>query len=110
MMTKYKEETSTVAGEKLEWRRASVIHLYNEDTPRIEIQHEKRTVYPDGNSRNDYLWVLNHTMSDAALEIPLVDPDTFEQTETKFTAGQFALMAASIYVFLDKQAEQSNAT
>lgn len=103
-MSKYKQESGTADSQS--WTRASHMILWNEDTPRIECHHEKRTQYSDGKSVNEYLGQLSHAMTDESLEIPYIDLDTFEQTEQTFTAGQFALMAASIYVWMAENAEQ----
>lgn len=102
-MSKYKQESGTAGSQS--WLRASHFILWNEDVPRVECHHEKRTQYSDGKTINEYLGQLSHVMTDPTVEIPFVDPDTFEQTETTFTAGQFALMATSIYVWLAEQAD-----
>lgn len=104
-MSKYKQETGTA--DKQSWKRASHLILWNEDTPRIEGHHEKRTQYSDGKIINEYLGQLSHVMTDGNIEIPYIDPDTFQQTEQTFTAKQFELMAASIYVWMAENAEQA---
>lgn len=89
------------------WKRASHMILWNEEIPRVELHHEKRTQYSDGKVVNDYLGQLGHVMTDKTLDIPFIDPDTFEQTDQTFPAGLFELMAASIYVWLAENAEQA---
>lgn len=106
-MSKYKQTIDTATAET--WRRASHMTLFNETIPRIEIHHEDRTELPDGTGFSKYLGSLQHIMTDPTIEIPFVNPDTYEQTEQTFTAGEFALMAASVYIWLAEQAENTNA-
>ena len=101
-MAKYQQTTGSAATET--WQRASQIILWNEPTPRVEIHHERKTQYSDGLAVTEYLGQLSHSMTDPSLEIPLIDPATYTQTETTFTAGEFATMAASIYIWLSEQA------
>ena len=100
-MSKYRQEEGTA--DKQSWNRASHMTLWNEDNPRVEIHHEKRMQYSDGQTVNQYLGQLSHVMTDPTAEIPFIDPGTYEQIEQTFTAGQFALMAASVYVWLAEQ-------
>lgn len=99
-MSKYKESSDTV--DKNTWNRASHIILWNSPIPKIEVHHEEKTVFSDGSSNSNYLGQLNYEMFDPSIEIPIIDPETYEQTEKTFTAGQFALFAASVYIWLDK--------
>lgn len=106
-MSHYKEETATI--DKKTWKRASHIVLYNETSPRIEIHHENKTLFSDGTTKSDYLGQLNYTLTDPTILIPLINPETYEQTETTFSAGEFELLAASVYIWLaENQAENQN--
>ena len=97
-MSKYKQKTGTA--DKQSWERASHMILWNEETPRVELHHEKRTQYSDGKEINDYLGQLSHIMTDLTVEIPVIDLETYEPTEQTFTAGEFQLMAASVALWM----------
>lgn len=100
-MANYKEEV--VEGAITSWRRMSHGTVFNEVIPRIELHDEDRTVLPDGKIINSYVGSLSYALTDPAVEIPLIDPETFEQTEDTMTAGQIWLALASVYIFLAKQ-------
>ena len=100
-MANYKE---TVAeGEITSWRRMTHGVVYNSEIPKIELHDEDRTVLPDGSTFSTYVGSLSYALTDPDVEIPLIDPDTFEQTENTMTAGQIWLALASVYIFLAKQ-------
>jgi hypothetical protein len=97
----YKEEV--VAGEITKWRRMSHGVLTNGEIPKIELHDEDRTVLPDGTSISQYVGALTYAMTDPTVEIPLIDPETFEPTEQTMTAGQIWLALASVYLWLARQ-------
>ena len=96
-MTKYLE--TVVPGEVTSWRRASEIRLINSEPPESKTIEVERTVYPDGFTRDVVTAQFDFTLTPAnsVVEIPIVDPETYEPTEQTFTTGQFALMATSFY-------------
>ena len=100
-MANYKEEV--VEGSITSWRRMSHGAVFNEAIPRIELHDEDRTVLPDGKVINSYVGSLTYAMTDPTVEIPLIDPETFEPTETTMPAGQIWLALASVYIWLAKQ-------
>ena len=100
-MANYKE---TVAeGEITSWRRMTHGVVYNSEIPKIELHDEDRTVLPDGSTFSTYVGSLSYALTDPTVEIPLIDPETFEQMEDTMTAGQIWLALASVYIFLAKQ-------
>lgn len=96
-MPKYLE--TTIPGEVNTWRRASEIRLINSEPPESKTIEVERTVYPDRFTRDVVTAQFDFTLTPekAAIEIPIVDPETYEPTEQTFTTGQFALMATSFY-------------
>ena len=100
-MANYREETTEGAINK--WRRMSHGTVYNEPVPRIEMHDEDRTVLPDGTTINSYVGSLTYAMTDPSVEIPLVNPETFEPTAQTMTAGQIWLAMASVYLWLARQ-------
>lgn len=100
-MANYQE--TVVEGAISKWRRMSHGVIYNSEVPKIELHDEDRTVLPDGTSISSYVGSLEYAMTDPAIEIPLIDPDTFEQTEQTMPAGQIWLAMASVYIWLAKQ-------
>ncbi len=102
-MANYKEEI--VEGAITKWRRMSHGSIFNEAVPRIEMHEEDRTSLPDGQQISSYVGALSYQMTDPSVEIPLINPDTFEQTETTMKAGEIWLALASVYIWLAKQNE-----
>lgn len=100
---KYREEVAE--GQISTWRRARQIVLDNphEGAPQATCYETDLTVLPNGEYVEKSVGNLTHVMDDLVLEIPLVDPDTLEPIATTFTAGEFALMATSVYLFLARQ-------
>lgn len=90
----------TITGEITQWRRASRVELINSDMPEARVFVQDRTVYPDGTVRDEAGPQLDYRLTDPAIEIPMIDPTTYEPTEVTFTAGQFQLMAASVALWL----------
>lgn len=90
----------TISGEITQWRRASKVELINSDIPEARVFVQDRTVYPDGTVRDEAGPQLDFKLTDTSVEIPLIDPTTYEPTESTFTAGQFQLMAASVALWL----------
>lgn len=105
-MANYKE--SVIEGEVTKWRRMSHGVIYNSEVPKIELHDEDRTVLPDGTSFSAYVGSLDYAMTDPAIEIPLIDPETWEQTEITMTAGKIWLAMASVYIWLAKQRDGEN--
>jgi len=97
----YKEEI--VEGAITKWRRMSHGVVTNSDVPKIELHDEDVTVLPDGSRISQYVGSLPYSMTDPTVEIPLVDPETFEPSETTMTAGQIWLAMASVYLWLARQ-------
>ena len=98
----YKE--TVIEGDITTWRRLSHGSIYNEPIPRIELFDEDCSVLPDGRVINTPMpYSLGYLMTDPSVEIPLIDPATFEQTETTMTAGQIWLALASVYIYLARQ-------
>lgn len=102
-MANYNESVSS--GDIQQWDRARQIVCDNpvEGTPLITIHEQQAKRLPDGTVLEKSLGSLSYAMTDPAVEIPLIDPATFEQTETTMTAGQIWLALASVYIFLAKQ-------
>lgn len=102
-MPNYNE--STTPGDITTWRRSRQIILDNPHVgaPQATCYETDLTVLPNGEYVEKSVGNLTHVMDDPTLEIPLVDPTTMEPTETTFTAGEFALWATSVYLFLARQ-------
>lgn len=94
-MTKYLE--STVPGDVNTWRRANEIRLLNTDPPEARVFEVEKKVYPDGLVVETPTAQFDIVMTDPMQTIPLVDPVTYEPTGETFTAGEFAVMATSLY-------------
>ena len=109
MTTLYKQ--STIPGEVTSWRRACEIRLINIEPPEARTYEVERTVYPDGYTRDEPTAQFDFTLTpeNMAQEIPLVDPETYEPTGQTFTAGQFALMATSLYFWQARQRDGESA-
>ncbi len=99
-MPLYKQEEVPFEGTIIKYQRAELMCLYNNDIPKVECHEQTREIYPDGSIRNTPGEKLTYELTDPTLMIPMVDPSTYEPTETSFPAGQFALMAASVYLWL----------
>jgi hypothetical protein len=108
-MSNYQEET--IAGAITIWQRARQIVCDNptEGVPSITIYEHEATRLPDGSVIEKSLGNLSYAMTDPTIEIPLIDPATFEQTTQTMTAGQIWLAMASVYIWLAKQRDENNA-
>lgn len=104
-MSLYKE--STVPGEVHSYRRANRVELLNTDPPEARVFAVDRVTYPTGETVERNPVQLDYQLTDPAVEIPLIDPDTYEPTAQTFTAGQFWLMAASVALWLMRKNEIS---
>lgn len=102
-MANYNETTET--GDITKWNRARQIIADNpiEGAPSVTIYEHEATRLPDGTVIEKSLGSLSYALTDPTVEIPLVDPETFEQMEDTMTAGQIWLALASVYIFLAKQ-------
>jgi len=102
-MTAYNEHTET--GDITTWHRARQIVCDNpiEGAPSIACYEHQATRLPDGSVIEKSLGNLSYAMTDPSVEIPLIDPETFEPTETTMTAGQIWLAMASVYLWLARQ-------
>lgn len=105
-MANYKEETAEGAITK--WRRMSHGTIFNDAIPRIELHDEDRTVLPDGQTISAYVGNLSYSLTDPAVEIPLIDPETYEPTEATITAGDVWRALASVYLWLARQRDEGN--
>ena len=106
-MQKYNQRNTEATVET--WRRAMHMTLYNDDLPRLEIAEEDRTlITTNGQIINEYVGQLSYTMTDPSVQIPIIDPNTFEQTDQTFSAGQYYLLSASIYIWLAKLRDDKN--
>ena len=103
-MSLYNLSSAVLTGTVTTYQRAELLVLRNDDPPKIECHEVLRTVYPTGVTTNVPVGILTHTVSDMTLEIPLIDPATFDPVPGQtFTAGQFYLMAASVYMHLARE-------
>lgn len=102
-MANYKETMDS--GEIVTWNRARQIVCDNPigGAPCVSINETKAIRLPDGTTFEPSIGSFNFTMTDPTLEIPLIDPETWEQTETTMTAGEIWLAMASVYIWLAKQ-------
>ena len=99
-MPLYKQSEVPVDGVVIKYTRAELMCLYNNEIPRVECHEQERSIYPDGSIRNAPGEKLIFEMTDPSVLIPIINPETYEQTEATFSAGQFALMAASVYIWM----------
>lgn len=100
-MPLYNQSDTPVSGTITSYQRAELLVMRNSTPPVVECHEVTRTIYPTGEVRDTPTGIIRHTADDMALEIPMIDPKTFEPIPGQtFTAGQFALMGASIYMFL----------
>ena len=108
-MANYNEVTES--GDITKWNRARQIVCDNpvEGAPGITVYEHEATRLPDGTVIEKSLGSLSYAMTDPTVEIPLIDPTTFEQTETTMTAGQIWLAMASVYIWLAKQRDGESA-
>lgn len=97
-MSKYLE--STVPGEVHSWRRANRLELVNSDSPEVRAHIVDRTVYPTGEIIDRNATQMDFVMTDPTVEIPVIDPETYEPTDQTFTAGEFQLMATSMALWM----------
>jgi len=103
-MPLYNQSETPITGSVTTYQRAELLVLRNQDPPVIECHESLRSVYPGGEVRNQSLGILGYTAEDLDEKIPMIDPATFEPIPGQdFTAGQFYLMAASIYMNLARQ-------
>ena len=102
-MTAYNEQTTT--GDITSWNRARQIVCDNPivGAPSIACYEHVATRLPDGTTLEKSVGSLSYAMTDPSVEIPLVDPETFEPSETTMTAGQIWLAMASVYLWLARQ-------
>ena len=102
-MAAYKETTKT--GDITKWNRARQIVADNpiEGAPSVTIYEHEATRLPDGTVIEKSLGSLSYALTDPTVEIPIIDPTTFEQTEETMTAGQIWLALASVYLWLARQ-------
>lgn len=102
-MSSYKETTES--GDITRWNRARQIVCDNpvEGAPGITVYEHEATRLPDGSVIEKSLGSLTYAMTDPTVEIPLIDPETYEPTEATFTAGQFQVMAASVAMWQIRQ-------
>lgn len=92
-----------IPGEVRSYPRANRVELINTEPPEARIHAVDRTTYPDGTVVDRNPVQLDVIMTDPAVEIPLIDPETYEPTEQTFTAGQFQVMAASVAMWQIRQ-------
>ena len=102
-MANYNETTES--GDITKWNRARQIVADNpiEGAPGVTIYEQEATRLPDGTVIEKSIGSLSYALTDPDVEIPLIDPDTFEQTETTMKAGEIWLALASVYIWLAKQ-------
>lgn len=99
-MALYKEQSET--GTITQWNRARQIVLDNpiDAPPSAMIYEALAKRYPDGSTSEATINSHSYTLDDPTVEIPIIDPDTYEPTEVTFPAGQFYLLAASVALWL----------
>jgi len=98
---------STIPGEVHSYRRANEIHLINTPIPEARVFAVDRVTYPTGETIDRNPVQLDYRMTDPYVQIPIIDPETYEPTEQTFPAGQFYLLAASVGLWL-MRGEQSS--
>lgn len=108
-MSNYRQTTES--GEISSWHRARQIVCDNpiEGAPSITVSEHQAVLLPDGTVIERNIGNLSYAMTDPAVEIPLINPETFEQTETTMQAGEIWLAMASVYIWLAKQSEEAAA-
>jgi hypothetical protein len=102
-MSKYNEQTQS--GDIVSWHRARQIVCDNpiEGAPAITCYEYEATRLPDGTVIEKSLGNLSIAMTDPSIEIPLIDPATFEPTAETMTAGDVWRVVASVYLWLARQ-------
>ena len=109
-MPLYNQSDTPITGSVITYQRAELLVLRNQEPPVLECHESLRSIYPGGEVRNQSLGILRYVSEDMDEEIPLIDPATFEEVPGQsFTAGQFYLMAASIYMHLARQRDAREA-
>lgn len=102
-MANYKE--TTTEGTITKWNRARQIVLDNphNSPPSVMCYETEITKYPDESVQEKNIGSLQYSMTDPTVEIPLIDPETFEPTEQTMKAGEIWLAMASVYLWLARQ-------
>lgn len=97
---KYREEV--IEGQISTWRRARQIILDNPHNaaPQATCYETEITVLPSGDCIEKSVDTQSYALTDPAVEIPVIDPETYETTAQTFTAGEFQLMAASVALWM----------
>ena len=108
-MPNYQETTDS--GDIITWNRARQIVCDNPITgaPGVTIHETKAIRLPDGTTFEPGVGSLSYAMDDPSVEIPLINPDTWEQTAQTMTAGQIWLAMASVYIWMAKQRDGGHA-
>lgn len=97
-MSNYLERT--IPGEMTTYRRASRIELHNSQVPEARVFVVDRVTYPDGETVDKPGPQIDYQAADPTVEIPYIDPDTYEPMDATFTVAQFQAMAASVALWL----------
>lgn len=92
-----------IAGEIRSHPVAVKVELIHAEPPEARVHIVDRTTYPNGEMVDKNPVQIDHVMTDQLLEIPFVDPETYEPTVNTFTAGEFALMATSFAMMKIRQ-------
>lgn len=107
-MPNYQE--SITEGVVQKWRRLDYATVYNHAPFSIVCHEQDRTVLPDGRVLNDPVEQIKYELTDPTVEIPLIDPATYEPTEQTITAGEAYVMLASVYLWLARQRDAAAET
>ena len=99
-MTLYKQQDMPVDGTVTKYTRAELMCLYNNEIPRVECSLQYHLDRLDVLVHDTPGEKLIYEMTNPSVMIPLIDPNTYEETAVRFPAGQFALMAASVYMWM----------
>jgi hypothetical protein len=94
---------TVIPGEVRSYPRANKVELLHTEPPEARVHVVDKTTYPNGEVKDQNPVQLDHIMTDPNLEIPFVDPETYEPTELTFKAGEFALMATSLAMWKIRQ-------
>jgi hypothetical protein len=102
-MANYNERSET--GNIKIWDRSRQMVLDNpvDGPPQVTCYEYRAQRLPDGTVIEKSLGNLSYVMTDPNIEIPLIDPETFEPTAQTMTAGQIWLAMASVYLWLARQ-------
>lgn len=97
---KYREEI--IEGQISTWRRARQMVLDNPHNavPQATCYETEITVLPSGDYMEKSVATHAYALTDTTVEIPVIDPETYEPTAQTFTAGEFQLMAASVALWM----------